>query len=60
MMVACISPADNNYEESMSTLRYANRAKSIKNKPKINEVSVQDIWWQLSQDLVQYLVADIS
>ena len=36
-MVACISPADNNYEETLSTLRYANRAKNIKNKPKINE-----------------------
>ena len=44
----------------MSTLRYANRAKSIKNKPKINEVSVQDIWSQLLQDFVQYLVAVIS
>ncbi|KAH9518828.1 Kinesin-like protein kif17 [Bulinus truncatus] len=37
MMVACLSPADNNYEETLSTLRYANRAKNIKNKPKINE-----------------------
>lgn len=37
MMVACISPADNNYDETLSTLRYANRAKNIKNKPKINE-----------------------
>ena len=37
-MVACISPADNNYDETLSTLRYANRAKNIKNKPKINEV----------------------
>uniref|UniRef100_A0A914W0Q8 Kinesin motor domain-containing protein n=2 Tax=Plectus sambesii TaxID=2011161 RepID=A0A914W0Q8_9BILA len=37
IMVACISPADNNYDESLSTLRYANRAKNIKNKPKINE-----------------------
>ena len=37
MMVACLSPADNNYEETVSTLRYANRAKNIKNKPKINE-----------------------
>ena len=37
MMVACLSPADNNYEETVSTLRYASRAKSIKNKPKINE-----------------------
>ena len=36
-MVACISPADNNYDETLSTLRYANRAKNIKNKPKINE-----------------------
>uniref|UniRef100_A0A8V5H734 Uncharacterized protein n=1 Tax=Melopsittacus undulatus TaxID=13146 RepID=A0A8V5H734_MELUD len=29
--------ADNNYDESLSTLRYANRAKNIKNKPCINE-----------------------
>merc|ERR1711931_185319 len=37
LMVACVSPADNNYDETLSTLRYANRAKNIKNKPKINE-----------------------
>ena len=37
MMIAAISPADYNYDETMSTLRYANRAKNIKNKPKINE-----------------------
>lgn len=37
LMVAAISPADYNFDETMSTLRYANRAKSIKNKPKINE-----------------------
>eukprot|EP01032_Pedospumella_encystans_P039242 gene39242-biopygen24563 len=37
MMIAAISPADYNYEETMSTLRYASRAKHIKNKPKINE-----------------------
>ena len=37
MMVACLSPADNNYDETLSTLRYANRAKNITNKPKINE-----------------------
>lgn len=37
MMVACLSPADNNYDETLSTLRYANRAKNIKNKPRINE-----------------------
>ncbi|KAF1323440.1 Kinesin-like protein, partial [Globisporangium splendens] len=37
MMVAAISPADYNYDESMSTLLYANRAKSIKNATKKNE-----------------------
>uniref|UniRef100_A0A673UD84 Kinesin-like protein n=1 Tax=Suricata suricatta TaxID=37032 RepID=A0A673UD84_SURSU len=37
LMVACLSPADNNYDETLSTLRYANRAKSIRNKPRINE-----------------------
>ncbi|BHF59037.1 Kinesin-like protein kif17 [Sparganum proliferum] len=37
LMIACLSPADNNYEETLSTLRYANRAKNIKNKPVINE-----------------------
>ena len=36
-MVAALSPADYNYEETLSTLHYANRAKSIKNKPRINE-----------------------
>ena len=36
-MIANISPADYNFEETMSTLRYANRAKNIKNQPKINE-----------------------
>ena len=37
VMIAALSPADYNYEETLSTLHYANRAKSIKNKPRINE-----------------------
>ncbi|EOD32389.1 hypothetical protein EMIHUDRAFT_230328 [Emiliania huxleyi CCMP1516] len=37
VMVANMGPADWNYDETISTLRYANRAKNIKNKPKINE-----------------------
>ena len=34
-----ISPADVNYAETLSTLRYANRAKNIINKPTVNEVT---------------------
>ena len=37
VMVATIGPASYNYDETLTTLRYANRAKNIKNKPKINE-----------------------
>lgn len=37
LMVVAISPASTNYDETMSTLRYADRAKQIKNKPRINE-----------------------
>ena len=37
VMIAAVSPADYNYEETLSTLRYASRAKAIKNKPKVNE-----------------------
>ena len=37
VMMAAVGPADYNYEETVSTLRYANRAKNIKNKPSINE-----------------------
>ncbi|XP_078505703.1 kinesin-like protein KIF16B isoform X1 [Lissotriton helveticus] len=39
IMIATISPADINYGETLSTLRYANRAKNIINKPTINEDS---------------------
>lgn len=37
IMIAAVSPANYNYDETLSTLRYASRAKNIQNKPKINE-----------------------
>ncbi|CAH1132699.1 unnamed protein product [Ceutorhynchus assimilis] len=37
LMIACISPADYNLEETLSTLRYADRARKIKNKPIVNQ-----------------------
>ena len=36
-MFANVGPAEYNYDETLSTLRYANRAKNIKNSAKINE-----------------------
>lgn len=37
LMIACVSPADTNVEETVSTLRYADRARKIKNKPVVNQ-----------------------
>ncbi|XP_034167408.2 kinesin family member 4 [Pangasianodon hypophthalmus] len=36
LMIACVSPADSNIEETINTLRYADRARKIKNKPVLN------------------------
>lgn len=36
LMIACVSPADYNVNETLSTLRYADRALQIKNKPVVN------------------------
>ena len=36
-MLAAVSPADRNRDETLSTLRYANNAKRIVNKVTVNE-----------------------
>ncbi len=35
-MIACISPADCDFEETLGTLKYASNARNIRNKPIIN------------------------
>ena len=42
-MICAISPADDNYEETLSTLRYAQRAKKIQNKAMVNESDVDKL-----------------
>lgn len=37
IMICAVSPAGINYEESLGTLRYADRAKKIQNKAVVNE-----------------------
>ncbi|XP_067097473.1 kinesin-like protein KIF3C [Osmerus mordax] len=37
VMVATLGPASPHYEETLTTLRYANRAKNIQNQPRVNE-----------------------
>ena len=35
-VIACVSPAESNYEESLNSIKYASRARNIKNKAVIN------------------------
>jgi len=56
VMVANIGPADWNYDETLSTLRYANRAKNIQNKPRINE-DPKDAMLREFQDEIKRLKA---
>lgn len=37
LMLACVSPADSNANETLSTLKYANRAKNITNRVVLNQ-----------------------
>ena len=52
-MVAAISPADYNYEETLTTLRYASRAKNIQNKPKVNEDPKDALLKQYEEEIQQ-------
>jgi len=52
-MIATIGPADYNYDETLSTLRYANRAKNIKNKPKINEDPKDTMMREMQEEIAR-------
>lgn len=52
-MIAALSPADYNYDETLSTLRYADRAKAIKNKPRINEDPKDALLKEYEQEIKQ-------
>jgi len=51
LMIANCGPADYNYDETISTLRYANRAKNIKNKAQINEDPKDALLRQLQKEM---------
>lgn len=51
LMIATLGPADYNFSESMSTLRYAERAKKIENKPKVNMDPKDALLMQYQEEL---------
>jgi kinesin family protein 1 len=50
-MIAAISPADINYEETLSTLRYADRAKQILCKAVVNEDANAKLIRELKEEI---------
>lgn len=50
LMICAISPANNNYEETLSTLRYADQAKKIKCKAVVNESETDKMIRQLKEE----------
>ena len=49
-MVCAIRPGHSYYEESLNTLKYADRAKKIKNKPTVNESPQDKIIRELQEE----------
>ena len=50
-MIANFGPANHNLDETISTLRYANRAKNIKNKATVNEDPKDALLRQMQEEL---------
>ncbi|XP_028853236.1 kinesin-like protein KIF28P [Denticeps clupeoides] len=55
VMIATLSPADICYEESLSTLRYAERAKRIQNKAVVNESPTERLVKELKAENARLL-----
>ncbi|KAM7514365.1 hypothetical protein LguiA_003948 [Lonicera macranthoides] len=58
VMIACVSPADINAEETLNTLKYANRARNIQNKPVVNRDPISNEMLKMRQQL-EYLQAEL-
>ncbi|KAL4566073.1 hypothetical protein LXL04_030183 [Taraxacum kok-saghyz] len=53
VMIACVSPADTNAEETLNTLKYANRARNIQNKAVVNRDPVTAQMQQMKNQIEQ-------
>lgn len=53
VMIACVSPSDRDFMETLNTLKYANRARNIKNKISINQDKSSKTIAQLRQQIAQ-------
>jgi kinesin family protein 4/21/27 len=61
VMIACVSPSDRDFMETLNTLKYANRARNIKNRVSLNQdkssrtiVLLRQEIQQLQLELLEY------
>ena len=59
-IIATVSPAAHSAEETLQTLEYAHRAKSIKNKPEINQRVTKNALLKDLQKEIERLTADLT
>ena len=52
LMISTIGPSGYNYNETLSTLRYSNRAKNIRNKPRINENKRDELLREYEEEIM--------
>lgn len=50
-MIACVSPSDCDFVETLNTLKYANRAKNIKNKVVANQDKTSKVISELRAEI---------
>eukprot|EP00698_Gefionella_okellyi_P012000 TRINITY_DN3208_c0_g1_i1.p1 TRINITY_DN3208_c0_g1~~TRINITY_DN3208_c0_g1_i1.p1 ORF type:complete len:939 (+),score=213.43 TRINITY_DN3208_c0_g1_i1:46-2862(+) len=60
VMIAAISPASVNYDESLSTLRFADRAKKIVNRAIVNETAQDKLIRELKEELERLRTQAVS
>lgn len=66
-MIACISPSDRDFIETLNSLKYANRARNIKNKVIANQdkaskqlATLRSEITLLQQELIDYKTVSLS
>jgi hypothetical protein len=55
VMIACISPLETDFDESLNTLKYAYRARKIQNKPIVNVIDQQAVEFSNMQSQIETL-----
>ena len=54
-IVCTVTPASQHIDETLSTLRFANRAKNVTNRPQVNEVLSEENLVKLYRQEIQQL-----